>query len=143
MTSKEIVTQILEKWHFPVLQDSENAMVIRYQMNYVQIGSLQEDSHAIAVTLTGLFTADDEREVRLALKACNELNFRMMQVKLYLDEDNDLVIASEFFYKNDDDVEYLLNFALQAVVTAKKRFIQQYEAVVDEDKLLQELNNDE
>lgn len=143
MTSKEIVTQILEKWRFPVLQDSENAMVIRYQMNYVQIGSLQEDSHAIAVTLTGLFTADDEREVRLALKTCNELNFRMMQVKLYLDEDNDLVIASEFFYKNDDDVEYLLDFALQAVVTAKKRFIQQYEAVVDEDKLLQELNNDE
>lgn len=143
MTSKEIVTQILEKWHFPVLQDSENAMVIRYQMNYVQIGSLQEDSHAIAVTLTGLFTADDEREARLALKACNELNFRMMQVKLYLDEDNDLVIASEFFYKNDEDVEYLLNFALQAVVTAKKRFIQQYEDVVDEDKLLQELNNDE
>lgn len=143
MTSKEIVKEILEKWRFPVLQDSENAMVIRYQMNYVQIGSLQEDSHAIAVTLTGLFTADDEREQRLALKACNELNYRMMQVKLYLDEDNDLVIASEFFYKNDEDVEYLLNFALQAVVTAKNRFIQQYEAVVDEDKLLQELNNDE
>lgn len=142
MTSKEIVKEILEKWRFPVLQDSENAMVIRYQMNYVQIGSLQEDSHAIAVTLTGLFTADDEREQRLSLKACNELNFRMMQVKLYLDEDNDLVIASEFFYKNDEDVEYLLNFALQAVVTAKKRFIQQYEAVVDEDKLLQELNNE-
>ena len=142
MTSKEIVKQTLEKWKFPVLQEGENAIVIRYQMNYVQIGSLQDDSHAIAVTLTGIFTADDEREVRLALKACNELNYRMMQVKLYLDEDNDLVLASEFFYKEDEDVEYLLNFALQAVVTAKKRFIQQYEAVVDEDKLIQELNEE-
>jgi len=66
----------------------------------------------------------------------------MMQVKLYLDEDNDLVIASEFFYKNDEDVEFLLNYALLAVVTAKKRFIQQYEAVVDEDKLIQELNEE-
>lgn len=140
MTSKEIVKQTLEKWNFPVLQEGENAIVIRYQMNYVQIGSLQEDSHAIAVTLTGVFTADDEREARLSLKACNELNYRMMQVKLYLDEDNDLVIASEFFYK--DDEEFLLNFALQTVVTAKKRFIQQYEAVVDEDKLIQELSEE-
>lgn len=142
MTSKDIVKQTLEKWKFPVLQEAENAIVIRYQMNYVQIGSLQEDSHAIAVTLTGIFTADDEREARLSLKACNELNYRMMQVKLYLDEDNDLVIASEFFYKDDEDVEFLLNFALQAVVTAKKRFIQQYEAVVDEDKLIQELSEE-
>ena len=142
MTSKEIVKQTLEKWRFPILQEAENAIVIRYQMNYVQIGSLQDDTHAIAVTLTGIFTADDEREARLALKACNELNYRMMQVKLYLDEDNDLVIASEFFYKNDEDVEFLLNYALQAVVTAKKRFIQQYEAVVDEDKLIQELNEE-
>lgn len=142
MTSKESVKQTLDQWKFPVLQEAENAIVIRYQMNYVQIGSLQDDSHAIAVTLTGIFTADDEREARLALKACNELNYRMMQVKLYLDEDNDLVLASEFFYKEDEDVEYLLNFALQAVVTAKKRFIQQYEAVVDEDKLIQELNDE-
>lgn len=142
MTSKEIVKQTLEKWNFPVLQEGENAIVIRYQMNYVQIGSLQEDSHAIAVTLTGVFTADDEREARLSLKECNELNYRMMQVKLYLDEDNDLVIASEFFYKDDEDVEFLLNLALQAVVTAKKRFIQQYEAVVDEDKLIQELSEE-
>jgi len=142
MTSKEIVKQILANWRFPVLQEGENSMVIRYQMNYVQIGSLQEDSHAIAVTLNGIFTADDEREERLALKAANEINHRLMQVKIYLDDDNDLAIASEFFYKDDDDVEFLLNYALQAVVTAKKKFIQQYEAVVDEDKLIQELNNE-
>jgi len=142
MTSKELVKQTLEKWRFPVIQEAENAIVIRYQMNYVQIGSLQEDSPAIAVTLTGIFTADDEREERLALKTCNELNYRMMQVKLYVDEDKDLVIASEFFYKDDEDVESLLNFALQAVVSAKKRFIQQYEAIVDEDNLIQELNNE-
>lgn len=142
MTSKETVKHTLGKWKFPIVQETENAIVIRYQLNYVQIGSLQEDTHAIAVTLTGVFTADDEREISLALKACNELNYRMMQVKLYLDEDNDLVIASEFFYKNDEDVEFLLNYALQTVVTAKKRFIQQYEAVVDEDKLIQELKNE-
>ncbi len=142
MTSKELVKQALEKWKFTVLQETDNAIVIRYQMNYVQIGSLLDDSHSIAVTLTGIFSADDGREMRLGLKTCNDLNFRMMQVKLYIDDDNDLVIASEFFYKTEDDVESLLNFSLQAVVAAKKKFIQQYEAVVDEDKLIQELNNE-
>ncbi len=142
MTSKEIVKQTLEKLKFPVLQEDENSIAIRYQMNYVLIGSLQEDSHAIAVTLAGFFSADDEWEARLAMKACNELNYRLMQVKLYLDEDSDLVIASEFFYKDDEDVEYLLNLALQAVVTTKIRFIKQYEAVVDEDKLIQELKDE-
>lgn len=142
MTSKELVKQALEKWRFPILHETENAIVIRFQMNYVQIGSLQEDSNAIAVTLIGLFTADNEREERLALKTCNELNYRMLQVKLYIDEDNDLVIAYEFFYKTEDDVDFLLNFAFQAVVAAKKRFIQQYEVVEDEDKLIQELSED-
>ncbi len=142
MTSKELVKLTLEKWKFPVLQETDNAIVIRYQMNYVQIGSLLEDSHSIAVTLTGIFSADDDREMQLGLKTCNDLNFRMMQVKLYINDDNDLVIASEFFYKTEDDVESLLNFSLQAVVAAKKKFIQQYEAVVDEDKLIQELNNE-
>lgn len=142
MTTKDLVKQTLAKWKFPVLKEVENAIIIRYQMNYVQIGSLQDDRHAIAVTLSRIFTAEDEREVRLALKACNDLNYQMMQVKLYLDEDNELVIASEFFFNNEEDVEFLLNIALQALITAKKRFIQQYEAVVDEDNLLRELNSD-
>ena len=138
MTSKEIVKQTLEGWRYPILQEEEHSVLLRYQMNYVQIGSLQENSHAIAVTLSGLFSADDDHEVALAIKACNELNYRLMQVKLYLDGDNDLVIASEFFYNNDDDVAYLLDIALSAVVSAKKQFLKQYEAAVEEDRLMQE-----
>lgn len=140
MTSKEIVKQILEDWKYPVLHEEEHSIMLRYQMNYVQIGSLHENSHAIAVTLSGLFSADDDHESALAIKACNELNYRLMQVKLYLDNDNDLVIASEFFYKEDDDVAYLLDIALSAVVSAKKQFLKQYEAAVKEDRLMQELD---
>lgn len=142
MTSKEIVKQTLANWKLPILQEGENTVIVRYQMSYVQIGSLQEGSHAIAVTLTGVFTADDEREERLALKVNNEINCSLMQVKLYLDDDNDLVIASEFFYKDDDDVEFLLNYALREVVSAKNKFIQHYSEAEDDDKLIQELNDD-
>lgn len=140
MTSKELVKQTLEKWHFPILQEAENGLTIRYQMSYVNIGSLSDDTTCIAVNMSGLFKAEDEKEMRLALKTCNELNFRMMQVKLYIDNDDDLVIGAEFFYQTEEDVEYLLSMALQSVVAAKKKFVQQYEAVVEEDKLLQELN---
>lgn len=48
MTSKELVKNTLAKWKFPVLQEAEHAIALRYQMNYVQIGSLQEDTHTIA-----------------------------------------------------------------------------------------------
>lgn len=142
MTSKELVKQTLEKWHFPILQETDNGLTIRYQMSYVSIGSLSDDNTCIAVSMSGLFKVENDKEMHLALKACNELNFRMMQVKLYIDNDDDLVIGAEFFYKTEEDVEYLLNLALQSVVTAKKKFTQQYEAVVEEDKLLQELNGD-
>lgn len=143
MTSKELVKQTIEQWGFPILQDEETALVTRFQMSYIQISGLQDDSKGIAVTLTGLFKAEDERQLRLALKACNELNYRMMQVKLYFDDDNDLVIASEFFYVHDDDVESLLNLALQAVVTTKKRFINKYDEIEAEDRLIQEINEQE
>lgn len=139
MTSKELVKQTLEKWRFPVLKEEENALLFRYQMKYIQIGSLQEDSHGISVTLANVFRCDDEREMRLALKTCNELNYRMMQVKLYIDEDNDLIIASEFFYNNDDDVEYYLNISLEVIVAAKKRFLKQYQEFEDEDEMMHQL----
>lgn len=143
MTSKELVKQALENWRFPVLEENDTTIVIGYQMNYVHITSLNEETNSIAVLLTNIFTADNEREERLGLKTCNELNYRMMQVKFYIDSDNDLIISSEFFYNNEEDVEALLNMALHAVVTGKKRFVSQYKETEAEDRLLQELNESE
>lgn len=143
MTSKELVKRALECWRFPVLEENDTTIVIRYQMNYVHITSLNEDSNSIAVLLTNIFSAKNQREELLGLKTCNELNCRMMQVKFYIDADNDLIISSEFFYNTEEDVEALLNMALHAVVTGKKRFVSQYKETEAEDKLLQELNEQE
>lgn len=140
MTSKELVKQALEKWRFPVLDEGENTIVIRYQMNYVHIASLNEESNSIAVLLTNIFSVENEREERLGLKTCNELNFRMMQVKFYIDSDNDLIISSEFFYNTEQDVEAQLSMALHAVVSGKNCFVAQYKETEAEDRLLQELN---
>lgn len=143
MTSKELVKQALEKWKFPVFDEGENTIVIRYQMNYVHIASLNEESNSIAVLLTNIFSTENELEERLGLKTCNELNCRMMQVKFYIDSDNDLIISSEFFYNKEEDIEAQLSMALHAVVSGKKCFVSQYKETEAEDKLLQELNEQE
>ena len=122
MTTKEQIKQVLEKWGFPILQENDNSLVFRYQMSYVQANITGgDDTNAIALTLSGIFSADNEEEMMLGLRTCNDLNCNLLQVKLYIDSDSDLIIAAEFFLKTPEDVEYLLMVALQSVIEAKKR----------------------
>lgn len=143
MTTKEQIKQVLEKWEFPILQENDNSLVFRYQMSYVQANITGgDDTNAIALTLSGIFSADNEEEMVLGLRTCNDLNCNLLQVKLYIDSDADLIIASEFFYKTEDDLEYLLTMALQSVIVAKKRFLQKYREIEDEAKLISELEQE-
>ena len=143
MTTKELIKQVLEKWEFPVLQENDNCLVFRYQMNYIQANITGgEDTNAVALTLTGVFSADDEKEMFLGLRTCNDLNYNLLQVKLYIDSDSDLIIASEFFYQTPDDMEYLLNMSLQSVIVAKRRFTQKYRELEEEAKLISELEHE-
>ena len=141
MTSKELIKQVLGKWCFPVLREDDKSLVFRYQMSYIQASiNGGEDSRAITLTLSGLFHADDDREMLLGLKTCNELNLNLLQVKLYIDSDGDLIIASEFFYKTEADMEYLLDISLQSIIVGKRRFMLKYPELEEEAKLMSELN---
>lgn len=143
MTTKEQIKQVLEKWKFPVLQEDDNSLVFRYQMSFVQANITGGDeSNAIALTLSGIFSADNEKEMFLGLRACNDLNCNLLQVKLYIDSDADLIIAAEFFHKSTEDLEYLLTMALQSVIIAKKRFTQNYNELEEEAKLMSELEHE-
>lgn len=143
MTTKEQIKQVLEKWGFPILQENDNSLVFRYQMSYVQANITGgDDTNAIALTLSGIFSADNEEEMMLGLRTCNDLNCNLLQVKLYIDSDSDLIIAAEFFLKTPEDVEYLLMVALQSVIEAKKRFLQRYREIEEEAKLISELEQE-
>jgi len=143
MTTKEQIKQVLEKWGFPVLQENDNSLVFRYQMSYIQANITGgEDSDAIALTLSGIFSADNEKEMFLGLRTCNDLNCNLLQVKLYIDSDSDLIIAAEFFHKTLEDMEFLLTTALQSVIIAKKRFLQRYREIEEEAKLISELEQE-
>ncbi len=94
-TGKELIKRVLEKWRFPVVVEGESGVLFRYQMSYVQVSHSQnENADAIIINLEGIFTADNEAEVLAALKTCNELTCNLLQVKLYLNSENKLVIAS-------------------------------------------------
>lgn len=143
MTTKEQIKQVLEKWGFPVLQENDNSLVFRYQMSYIQANITGgEDSDATALTLSGVFSTDNEKEMFLGLRTCNDLNCNLLQVKLYIDSDSDLIIAAEFFHKSPEDLEYLLTMALQSVIIAKKRFVQKYAELEEEAKLISELEQE-
>ena len=144
MTTKEQIRQVLENWGFVILRESDNSLVFRYQLNYVQANVTEDDdTTAIALTLSGIFTADDDNEMSLGLRVCNELNYKLLQVKLYIDDDSDLIIASEFFSRTPEDLEYLIRTSLQSLVVSKRRFLQRYDEVEEEAKLLSELDTEQ
>lgn len=143
MTTKDLIKSVLEKWGFPVLQDQENSVVFRYQMNFVQANAVGGDEdNCVVLTLCGIFSAEDASQMYLGLNACNDLNCNLLQVKLYIDSEADLVIASEFFYQTADDMEFLLAKSLQGLVVAKKRFRLKMEELEEEARLAAELEQE-
>lgn len=143
MKTKEAIKEILEKWGFPLLQETENSIIFRYQMNYIQTNITGNDENAgIAVTLAGIFSAENEKETVTGLRTCNDLNYNLMQVKLYIDSDSDLIIASEYYPQPGVDMELQLTMALNMVVSAKKKFLQRYRQIEEEMNLISELENE-
>ena len=139
-TGKELIKQVLDKWNFPVLAENETGLVFRYQMSYIQGNAYgNDDSDAIALNLEGVFSADNEEEMAAGIKTCNELTGDLLHVKLYINKENKLTISSEFFYKEEEDIEYLLEMGLKSIVTAKRRFLNRYPEIAEEIRLMSEL----
>ena len=144
MENKEVIKNILKKWQFPILEDEGNHIVFRYQMQYIQASfSGHDEIKAIAMTMSSIFTADDEEELFKAMRACNELNNELLHVKLYIGRESELILASEFFYRKEDDVEFQFKTGLDSLILAKKRFIKRYEDIDTEAALLAELEDNE
>ena len=120
-TGKELIKQVLKKWRFPVIRENEAGVLFRYQMSYIEAkGYGDEESDAISLILKGSFSAENEIEEAVALKTCNKLSREILHIKLYLDKENKLEVASEFLCRPEDDMEYFLNMGLEALILGKK-----------------------
>ena len=129
-TGKDLIKQVLKKWRFPVIRENETGVLFRYQMSYIEAKAYgDEESDAVSLILKGSFAAENEIEEAAALKTCNHLSRDLFHIKLYLDNENKLEVASEFFYRPEDDMEYLMNMGLKTLVLGKKRFLEEYRAI--------------
>ena len=129
-TGKDLIKQVLKKWRFPVIRENETGVLFRYQMSYIEAKEYEdEESYAISLILKGAFHAENEIEEAAALKTCNRLSRDIFHTKLYLDKENKLEAASEFFYRPEDDMEYLLKMGLKTLILGKKRFLEEYRAI--------------
>ena len=138
--TKDAIKLTLQKWGLPILKESDLSVLFRYQMSYVQANITSgEESSAVALALCGAYSATDEKELTSALRACNHCNHHMLHVKLYMDTDNDLVIASEFFYKETEDMEFLMQTGARTLISGKRRFLEKYNELQEEAALLSEL----
>lgn len=142
--TKDAIKLTLQKWGLPILKESDLSVLFRYQMSYVQANITSGDeTSAVALALCGAYSANDEKELTSALMACNHCNHHMLHVKLYMDADNDLVIASEFFYKETEDMEFLMQMGARTLISGKRRFLEKYNELQEEAALLSELEENE
>ena len=127
MKTKEIIKQVVEKWGLPISNETENGFIFRYQLNFVCVTGSDGDDKAVTLGISGFFVAENANEMFLALKTCNELNCNLLHTKLYIDEDADLIISSEFFFRTESDMEHLLKMSLKSLITAKLCFNKKYD----------------
>lgn len=140
MTTKDSIKAVLNKWGFPILREEECCVVFRFQMCYVQANIPSEgDSLSVGLTLAGFFHASTQKEREMAVRVCNDLNFRLFHAKAFVDTDDDAIITSEYFYLTSEDMEYLMHSALHAIVDARKNFIEKYREVQEEARFLSEI----
>lgn len=134
--------EIVEKFGFKIIDEDENSVLFRYQLNYIQaIMAETEDFYTLSLNLGRLFTAENADELKRSLRACNHLNDKIMQVKFYLDQDDELTIASESIIPKECDADLIFGMGLRLLVLGKMRFIELYGEYVEEDRLLAELED--
>lgn len=127
MTTKDYVKEIIGRWEFPIFDEGERSVVVRYQMSYVQISAGAEtDSNSVMVGYHGVMSVDEEHPLSLVAKTCNYVNCQVMQTKAYVTDENDVIISEEFYYANPEDLEFQLKHALDGVINGKNRFRHQY-----------------
>lgn len=140
MTTIERIKTILTDWGFPLRNETDTSVVFRFEGYYYKANSMDTDDRpGVAITLCGVFHAESEKEKEIALRAANDVNCEMMQIKAYIDDEDDLLVVSEFFYTEGTDVETLMRHACFGISVGKRRFRERYRSLTDTDARLTNL----
>ena len=116
----ELIKKIIENGKYKVLEDDGEHITIRYKYNDLHISPSQGEDNFVSVLLPNFADVTEENFAEVVMR-CHKLNEQMTQVKLYTINDV-LIAASEFFYKDENDLAYQFKMSLSCVIEAKVNY---------------------
>ena len=118
----QAVADVVESWGFPVLERDERSVLFRYQLNYVEVVASQGDDNFLSVNLNNFYEIESPAEKAVVDTVCNDLNYKLMQIKAYRNDKYEPTLSFEFFFDSPASIDYLLRKGLEGVVQAKRDF---------------------
>lgn len=116
----ELVKQVVEENNYRVLEEDGEFIIIRYQLNAMNICPSVEDDNFVTILLTKFADVTEDNFAEVVMR-CHILNKQLKQVKLYT-IDNALVAASEFFFLDKDDLAFQIKQSLTNLIKAKVEY---------------------
>ncbi len=116
----ELIKKVLENGKYKIQEEDGEQITIRYQLNSVHIIPSSDDDQFVSVLLPNFADVTEDNFADVVMR-CHKLNEQMKQVKLYTVKDV-LIAASEFYYKEEDDLAYQVKIALNSVIAAKVNY---------------------
>lgn len=118
----QAVADVVESWGFPVLERDERSVLFRYQLNYIEVVASQGDDNFLSVNLNNFYEIETDKEKSLLDRVCNDLNYKLMQVKAYHNDKFETTLSFEFFFESPTCIDFMLRKGLEGVVQAKRDF---------------------
>ncbi len=119
MDTFKLARNYVLKHKFRVIEDIEECIVFRYQLEKIYIYKDQQSEGSLIMTLPIL--KDDSNVYYDVYKCCNTVNSELKYAKVYI-IDNWILAASEMSYLGKKDFEHQMNVGLQSLVLAKARY---------------------
>lgn len=133
MTKKELIMNTLEKnmGYSPEL-DSDGDIRFLYQMKTIYIMTNDNDEQYVSVLLPQFYEFEEGQET-LMLAVCNRMTHEMKMAKVYIDQTFKNITAScEFYYANEEALEYTLRKALEIFSVIRSAFILKLEELSED-----------
>lgn len=115
----ELIKKIINEHKYKIVEEDEDFIIIRYQMNTIHITS-SEDDNFVTILLPRFTDVTEDNYVDVLMR-CNKLNENMKQAKVYIMDDI-IIATAEFYYMNESDLSFQISTGLNSVIAAKVNY---------------------
>lgn len=117
MDSVKFAKEYISSLGFKLLDEGEEYIAFRYQMNVIHLWGNREEENFFMMTLSNFADVTEENIGRVK-EICHKINAEKKQVKLYVL--NDVILATtEIYYMAQEDFNFQMRIALKHLISAK------------------------